>query len=173
MASARARGCSRRWRNFHDHPRITWVSADRNCDRAQKQPHTCCVGGQSRDGVTRHLSQQTSRGARAALPTSRPLLVPLTPCYPPPPLCHPLRSHFHRVSVPAGRCLSPVVTISTPPHLTMKCKMPTLPKLSNPIQRRPDGKLTIVGLTPMEWCTLASLLMWQWESRSRLLISAL
>lgn len=85
MASARARGCSRRWRNFHDHPRITWVSADRNCDRAQKQPHTCCVGGQSRDGVTRHLSQQTSRGARAALPTSRPLLVPLTPCYPPPP----------------------------------------------------------------------------------------
>lgn len=55
----------------------------------------------------------------------------------------------------------------------MKCKMPTLPKLSNPIQRRPDGKLTIVGLTPMEWCTLASLLMWQWESRSRLLISAL
>eukprot|EP00170_Pyropia_yezoensis_P001474 contig_6486_g1478 len=53
--------------------------------RAQKQPHTCCVGGQSRDGVTRHLSQQTSRGARAALPTSRPLLVPLTPCYPPPP----------------------------------------------------------------------------------------
>ncbi|KAK1858422.1 hypothetical protein I4F81_001027 [Pyropia yezoensis] len=35
----------------------------------------------------------------------------------------------------------------------MKCKMPTLPKLSNPIQRRPDGKLTIVGLTPMEWFT--------------------
>jgi len=35
----------------------------------------------------------------------------------------------------------------------MGIKMPTLPKLSNPFQRREDGKMQFIGLTAMEWST--------------------
>ncbi|OSX76738.1 hypothetical protein BU14_0177s0018 [Porphyra umbilicalis] len=35
----------------------------------------------------------------------------------------------------------------------MGIKMPTLPKLSNPFQRREDGKMQFIGLTAMEWIT--------------------
>lgn len=103
-----------------------------------------------------------ARRARATPPTSQPLPtpVPLSHALYPIlhlPLRHPLRPGFHCVVVPARGRLSPLPGIVTPPFATMK--LPTLPKLSNPIQRRPDGKLTIVGLTPMEWCTLAASLM--------------
>jgi len=43
--------------------------------------------------------------------------------------------------------------LGRPHSSTMGIKMPTLPKLSNPFQRREDGKMQFIGLTAMEWST--------------------
>lgn len=136
----------------------TWAPADRNCDRAHKKPPRARAqtDGGLRDPLAwpvELVRRRRRHDHSAFLRLCRTLSVPVFHLL----LGHPLRLSIHRVVVPARGRLSPVPGTVTPSSATMK--LPTLPKLSNPIQRRPDGKLTIVGLTPMEWCTFAASLM--------------
>lgn len=139
-------------------PPKTWFPADRNCDSAHKKPPRARARAsvRLRDPLAWPV-ELVHRGRR------RDHFTPLRPCHTLSisvfhlSLRHPLRPGVRRVVVPARGRLSPVPGTVTPPFAAMK--LPTLPKVSNPIQRRPDGKLTIVGLTPMEWCTLAASLM--------------
>lgn len=139
-------------------PPKTWASANRNCDGAHKKPPR--VRGRAEEGSRDPSPWPVELVRRCRRHDHSPPSVPLSHALYPTfhlLLRHLLRPRIYRVVVPSEGRRSPVPSTVTSPSATMK--LPTLPKLSNPIQRRQDGKLTIVGLTPMEWCMLATSLM--------------